>query len=162
MTQDKLRIGQILGGFGIKGEVKVKVLTDQAEKRFKKGSSLTLASGRMVQVRSFRTHQKWALLAFEGYPDLTSVEPLLGQELWIDVANIDVSDGVYFFELKGAKVYSEEDELLGEVIEVLDYPAHPVLRVKGERQILIPYVPTFILKFDKDEKKLTVRLLEGL
>jgi len=162
MTHEKVRIGQILGGFGLKGEVKVKPFTDQAEKRFTKGSRLSLASGHTIQVRSFRRHQKWALLAFEGYPDLTSVEALLGQELFMNLDSIDTSDGVYFFELKGAKVYDEHSTYLGEVIEVLDYPAHPVLRVQGERQILIPYVPSFILDFDKTKKVVTVRLLEGL
>jgi 16S rRNA processing protein RimM len=162
MKQDKIKVGQILSGFGIKGEIKLRPYTDFPEKRFAKGNTLNLSSGLTLKVRSFRVHQKWILIAFEGYPDLTSVEPLFGLDVLVDVECIDVSDGVYFFELKDAKVYREDQQYLGVITEVLDYPAHPVIRVVGDQEFLLPYVDRFIVHFDKQKKILVVRWMEGL
>lgn len=158
----QIKIGYIIKGFGIKGELKVKILTDAPLERFQKGQQLHTDAAGVLKVRSFRLHQGYGLVSFEGYADLTQAEGLLKQSLYLSVDQIKREPGVYAFDLLGLEVVDEEGHLLGHIEEVLDYPAHPVIRVQGDRVWLIPYVPAFIVDLNQDRKRLVVRRMEGL
>ena len=62
-------------------------------------------------------------------------------------------------DLVGMQVFSVSGELIGEVDEVLAYPAQDILKV-GE--IMIPMVQQFIKEIDLEEEKITVELLPGM
>ena len=40
--------------------------------------------------------------------------------------------------------------------------ANAVLRVRGEREYLIPYVKAFVVSFSREDKKIVVHLVEGM
>mgnify|MGYP003608783995 CR=1 FL=1 len=149
MTNEKIRVGRIVKGFGIKGEVKVKIYTDFPEKRFKSKKTLYIErdTGFLdVVVESVRYHQEHALIKFVGYPDLTSVEPLAQSDLYVDRSSIDTKETVYYFQLMN-----------------METPAHTVLRIKtDEKDILIPYVDAFIIKVDEKKNRITIKWMEGL
>lgn len=165
---EKLKIGTIVRGFGIKGEVKIKILTDVPEDRFKvKRKLITFINGQelLLTVSSLRFHQDHALVTFFGYPDLTTVEPLVGANLWVKVADIDTSmhEGFYGFQLIGLSAFDLEDNLLGEVTEIMPTNANDVLRIKtGGKDILVPYLPVFVKEVDLANKKIKVLLMEGM
>jgi 16S rRNA processing protein RimM len=63
------------------------------------------------------------------------------------------------------KVYSEKGDYVGEVINVLEYPANDVYEVKGPlspNSVLIPAVEDFIRQIDLENQRLTINLIEGL
>ena len=62
---------------------------------------------------------------------------------------------------RGLAVRSDDGAELGQLSEVLDLPQGQVYVVKGEREILIPDVPEFILNIDP-ETGITVHLIEGM
>ena len=64
----------------------------------------------------------------------------------------------------GLEVYTEEGELLGTLKEVLQPGANDVYVVENEakQEILLPVIPDVIKQVDIEEKKITVKLLEGL
>jgi 16S rRNA processing protein RimM len=165
---EKLKVGTIVRGFGIKGEVKIKILTDVPEDRFKvKRKLITQQNGQelILTVSSLRFHQDHALVTFAGYPDLTSVEPLVGAHLWVKVAEIDtaIHDGFYSFQLIGLSAYDMEGNLLGEVTEIVPTNANDVLRIKTNgKDILVPYLPVFVKEVDLVKKTINVSLLEGM
>lgn len=163
----KIKIGQIVRPFGLKGEVKIKLFTDFPEDRFTVGMPLSLSSGKEdigVVVASFRMHQGFALVSFEGKPKIEDIEVYRNFEVSIDEENIEQQeDDVYFFDLIGCSVVDQKQMLLGTVSEVIDSPAHAIIRVKREgRDLLIPYVDAFITDENLDEKIITVRLIEGM
>jgi len=165
---EKLKVGTIVRGFGIKGEVKIKILTDVPEDRFKvKRKLITQLNGQeiILTVSSLRFHQDHALVTFVGYPDLTSVEPLVGASLWVKVAEIDTAlhEGFYSFQLIGLFAYDLEGNLLGEVTEIVPTNANDVLRIKTTmKDILVPYLPVFVKHVDIANKQIKVMLLEGM
>ncbi|TFG83152.1 MAG: 16S rRNA processing protein RimM [Erysipelotrichales bacterium] len=165
---EKLKIGTIVRGFGIKGEVKIKILTDVPEDRFKVKRKLIAQCGGqelILTVTSLRFHQDHALVSFAGYPDLTSVEPLVGASLWVKVAEIDTSmhEGFYSFQLIGLQALDLEGNLLGVVSEVMPTNANDVLRIKTlDKDILVPYLPVFVKEVDLIAKTIKIMLLEGM
>jgi len=163
---EKIRVGKILRGFGIKGEVKVQIITDEPEKRFKVKKVLYLKQDDTfspVTITSVRYHQNNVLLSFADHPDLTSVEGYHGCELFIDRKDIKSKDSVYAFELMNVSVYKEDGTLVGVVSDILDTGAHIVLRIKTDaKDVLIPYVDRFIVRFDQTKNILVIRWMEGL
>lgn len=163
---EKIRVGKILRGFGIKGEVKVQIVTDEPEKRFKVKKVLYLKQDETfspVTITSVRYHQSNVLLSFADHPDLTSVEGYHGCELFIDRKDIKSKDSVYAFELMNVSVYKEDGTLVGVVSDILDTGAHIVLRIKTDaKDVLIPYVDRFIVRFDQTKNILVIRWMEGL
>ena len=72
-------------------------------------------------------------------------------------------DEVYFYDLLDCSVVDENNVMLGVISEVIDSPAHAIIRVKREgKDLLIPYVDTFIVDENMDDKIITVRLIEGM
>lgn len=163
---EKIRVGKILRGFGIKGEVKVQIITDEPEQRFKVKKVLYLKQDDTflpVTITSVRYHQSYALLSFVDHPDLSSVEGYHGCELFIDRKDIKSKDSVYAFELMNVAVYKEDGSLVGVISDILDTGAHIVLRIKTEgKDVLIPYVDRFIVRFDQTKNILVIRWMEGL
>ena len=163
---EKIRVGKILRGFGIKGEVKVQIITDEPEKRFKVKKVLYLKQDETfspVTITSVRYHQSNVLLSFADHPDLTSVEGYHGCELFVDRKDIKSKDSVYAFELMNVSVYKEDGTLVGVVSDILDTGAHIVLRINTDaKDVLIPYVDRFIVRFDQTKNILVIRWMEGL
>ncbi len=165
---EKINVGQIVRGFGIKGEVKVKILTDFPDERFKVGNELTLQSGThplILKIENLRYHQHHALLKFVDYPDLTSVEPFHGCYLSVDSTLIEALDDqeVYRFQLIGMEVSDVDGNTIGTITEVMETGANDVLRIVGpEKTILVPYVPVFVIDVDKKTRKVIIKMMEGM
>lgn len=153
-------VGQIVGAFGLRGEVKIEPLTN-IESRFKKGKKLYLEGFGEVQIEAVRTQKGRYIAKLSG---LTSVEEAEAQQ-WRHVYvseddEPDLEEGEYLVDdLIGLKVKTIEGRELGEVDDVLQYPAHDILVVGP---ILIPAIPEFVELVDFDEEVITVRLIEGM
>src|SRR4051794_27425111 len=128
-SPDWIRIGQIVGGFGLKGIVKVKPLTDFLD-RFEPGSRLRL-NGDWVTVESASEHKKHLLLKLSGIKSLTAAEQLQWAFLECPASEKPrlEKDEYFTSDLVGLAVETLEGEALGVVNEVLPAPAHDILVV---------------------------------
>ncbi|KAF0226326.1 MAG: rimM [Erysipelotrichaceae bacterium] len=162
-SMKKILIGEITKGFGLKGEVKIRNFSADPQLRYKKKGILFFELENIKQeliIETVRFHQEAVLIQFVGYPDLTSIEPLIKGKLYIDAETLPKA--IYVYQLKECIVVDEEGKLLGPVSEVIEN-TQLILRVKTkERDVLIPYVPTFIKHVDIDQKKITIKWMEGL
>ncbi len=163
-----IKIGVLVNTHGLKGEVKIKPMTDFPEQRFQKKATIYVSyQNEMIEVRikSVREHKGMLLVVFEGYEDINLVEQWKTSTLYISKQQLHTleEDEAYFFELKGCIVKDEAGEELGSVVEVLDTPAHAILRVqKDDISFLVPYVQAFITSFDKDKQEIVIHKMEGL
>lgn len=163
----KVKIGFVQKPFGIRGEVKVMPTTDFVEERYKKGREVELLLNNEVKnlvIESVRRHQGSVLLKFEGLDNLNDVEFFHRAEIQIERDEMHElqEDEYYFVDLVGCSVYASNKEL-GIVKEVMDMPAHPVLRVKTEAEdALIPFVAKFIEAVDIEAKRIDISYMEGL
>ena len=69
---------------------------------------------------------------------------------------------IYYFELVGMTVVTEEGDNVGTIKEVLKTGANDVYVVKQAdgKELCIPAIPTCILSIDEENKVMTVKLLE--
>lgn len=163
----QIKIGVLVNTHGLKGEVKVKPMTDFPDIRFQKGNTINIQYQNTllpVTIKQVREQKDLLLITFEGYDDINQVEPWKGSILSIDESQLHEleEDEAYYFELQDCEVYDNENQLLGTVSEVIETGANAVLRVRGEREYLIPYVKAFITDFDAEAKRITVKMVEGL
>ena len=73
-------------------------------------------------------------------------------------------DTFYVFDIIGCKVYLEGGGLVGEVIDVIRTGSNDVYQVhrEGKKDLFIPALKSVILRVDLKDKRIYVKLPEGL
>ena len=160
----QLVVGRIGRAHGVLGEATIDVQTDDPDLRFKVGSKLTLDSGRELTIKSARWHNQILLLGFEGVNDRNQIEALRDQFISSQVDLSQLAPGEYHYQqLIGSQVYLENDQLIGEVGEVVKIPGQDLLAVdQNGQRVLIPMVKQIIISIDVVAKKIVVNPPEGL
>lgn len=157
-------VGYVAGPHGLRGEVKVKVLTDRP-KRFDAGALLFLKapdSGdfRSTRVAEGRLTAQGAIIRLEGIASREQAEELAGASLFISREQLSPpEDGYYYgFQLEGCEVY-EGGRLVGTVRQLAEGKANPYLEIappEGGSDILVPFVGDVILKVDLDQRRIEI------
>ena len=160
----QLVVGRIGRAHGVLGEATIDVQTDDPDLRFKVGSKLTLDSGQELTIKSSRWHNQILLLGFEGVNDRNQIEALRDQLISSQVDLSQLTPGEYHYQqLIGCQVYLQNNELVGQVSEVVKLPGQDLLSVdKNGSQVLIPMVKQIIISIDILAKKIVVNPPEGL
>ncbi len=159
-------IGQILGAFGVRGEVKVLPLTDFPErflntKRVYLGSRSTEAT-----IASARPHDKAWLVSFEGLSERDAVEKL--KDIYIMVPEEETlplqESRYYVFQLVGCQVFTEEGERIGEVCDATTGAGNDLLVISrpGGRESLVPFAREFVRLVDTERKRVVLAPIPGL
>ena len=161
MKKQYLEAGQIVNTHGVRGEVRIQPWADEAAflTRFRR----FYMDGKAVRVLSCRVHKTMCIAALEGVDDVNEAMALKGKIIFIDRDDANLPEGTVFLQdIIGAKVVDEQGAQLGILEDVFPAPAASVLVVKGEREILIPDVPAFVLGKDADNGIVTVRIIDGM
>lgn len=166
--EDYILVGAIIKAHGLKGEVKLKPLTQFIEERFSKKHVLYVKENDQyipLTIHSLRRQLELLLVVFEGYTSIEDIESLLKKEIYIAKSNLHKlqEDEVYYRDLMGCQVTTEAGEYLGEVVDLIETGANVVMRVKQEeKEMLIPYVKAFVIDVDCDSKKIIIKPIAGL
>ena len=166
---DFLQVGKIVNTHALQGEVKVISNSDFKEDRFKKGSQLVIdfnGDHIEVTVATHRVHKGADLLKFKHLNSINDVEKFKGCSLLVSADELDELDEneFYYFEIIGCQVVTTDDEVIGEISEILETGANDVWVVKrpGQKDALIPYIEDVVKSVDIESKKVTINVLEGL
>lgn len=163
-AQPELRIGRVLKAHGVKGAVRIELLTDFPE-RFDPGNEIEL-SGRRLKVAQSQQQDGGLIVSFEGIEDRNEAEQLVGAYCTVSLsaARPLPADRYYHFQLVGLAVFdARQQRELGRVAEVLTYSANDVLRVvDGKTEILIPMVKSVVRTINTDEGRIIVDLPEEI
>ncbi|QZD59727.1 ribosome maturation factor RimM [Bacillus pumilus] len=171
MEREWLNVGKIVNTHGVRGEVRVVSKTDFPEERYKKGSVLYIfkqgqGEPLKVTVASHRQHKQFDLLTFEEISSLNEAEQLKESILKVEKEHLgSLREGeFYFHQIIGCEVYDEEDQLVGQIKEILTPGANDVWVVgrKGKKDALIPYIPSVVKKIDISSKTVHIEVMEGL
>lgn len=154
--QEFLTVATVLKPQGIRGEIKVKALTDSAEdlKSFKK----VRIGGEEYSVLSARISGEFAYLSLKGVADRDAAELLRGKDIEANRADAPaLPDGRYYIvDLIGCKVLNERGDFLGEVSDVTPAKTDIYTLTKNGKEISFPAADGVIEEVDIAEKKITV------
>ena len=163
-------VGKIVNTQGLQGEMRVLSVTDFAEERFKKGNKLALFDKKDqfvmdVEIASHRKVKNFDIIKFKGMYHINEIEKFRDFTLKVREEDLtDLEDGeFYYHEIIGLEVY-ENDVLLGTIKEILQPGANDVwvVKRKGKRDLLLPYIPPVVLGIDIEQGRVDVEIPEGL
>ena len=161
-------IGKIEKPFGIRGEVRVRSLSD-VPGRFEGLTQVTLVapSGRalVTGVTRVRANGNSYVLGFDAFATPEEAAVFRG---WLIKISRDLTPplpaGQYYeFDLIGMTVVDGAGQLLGALEEVLETASNHIFVVRREgREILIPAIKDAVASVDVENRTVTIRSVEGL
>jgi len=157
-----IETGKVVNTHGVRGEVKILPWADSPD--FLLDFDHFYIDGQEVKVLSARAHKGCVIAAFDGISDIESAKLLRNKVVCIKKEDAALEEGVHFVaDLIGiAAIDDSTGESLGTIVEVLSLPQGSVYVIRGEREILVPAVPEFILETNLKDGFVRLRLIEGL
>ncbi len=171
---ERIIIGRVLGASGIRGEVKVRSLTDFPE-RFHGLRRVFLVekeepgkprSPRPLDVESAREQGGNWVLKLAGVDDRGAADTLAGATLEVEAEEAaPLPEGRYYvFDIVDLEVVTDRGRSVGRVKEVLRLPPHDVYVVEDPqgREAMIPAVKAIVTRIDLAARQMVIRPPEGL
>lgn len=166
--EEYLEIGQIVNTNGLKGFLKVKPFTDDIT-RFEDLETVYIQKGKELiefNIQEVKYAKNMVLLKLEGIDDIDEAQKYRNFYIKINRNDaVELEDNSYFIvDIIGSEVFTDEDVLLGKVVDVFPTGSNDVYTVKAEdgKEILLPAIEDVIKNVDTKNKKIIVHLLEGL
>lgn len=168
---DLVLVGHVSGAYGIKGWVKIRPYSQEADallgaRTWWLGASPRQPEMRDVQVMQSRLHVDEVVAQLMGVADRDAAEALKGATVHIRRSHFPALDDneFYWVDLIGLNVENLHGEALGKVSELMDNGAHPIMVVQAEevsadgkpRQWLIPFVEHFVPTVDVAARRIVV------
>ena len=159
MNGDRLAVGLVRGVHGLRGMVRVEILSDNAD-RFDAGSVLHLeGSDKPLTIVSAHRDGPGLLVQFREVKDRPTADTLREKYLEALTDRADLpADTYYWHDIVGCAVSTETGVELGTVREVFRVGGSEVYVVVGERgETLVPAVAAVVSKLDPANKQIVVK-----
>ncbi len=156
-----LDCGQIVNTHGVHGEVRIVPWADSPD--FLCQFSALYVDGSALPVTASRVHKGSVIARLQGVDTVERAMALKGKTVQIRRADAKLPEGAFFLaDIIGLNVVDEDGQKLGKLKEVLSPSIQQIYVVEGEREIMIPAVPEFILETNIEAGYIKVRLIEGM
>lgn len=166
-NKDYISIGKIVNFFGIKGEAKIGYTSENQIKSAKKVFLMDDESKRELTIKSVRFHKNFAIVKFEEVDNINDLIEYKGQRIFISKAKAleKLDENEYLIQdLTGCSVFSEQNEKIGEVVNIATNSSQDLLNIKNllGQTFLVPFVDEFFPLVDIKNKKIIIKPIEGL
>ena len=165
-----LVVGEILRPHGVRGEVRMRLVTEYPE-HLKTLETLYLGKSpgdkklQSFKLNNLRFNKEYALLTIDGFKNREDADRLRGSIVFVDIASaMPLEKGEYYlFQLIGLRVIADEREI-GVVKNVLETGANDVYVVQSVEhgEVLIPAHQETIESIDFDRGIISMTLPDGL
>jgi len=160
-NSDTSLIAQIGKTIGLWGDLKFHIHTDFPE-QFSVGNSYKSSKGTLT-IKSINPTRGTVL--FTGFEDIDSAKKLTNTKIFADIddtkSNCNLKDGQHFwFDIIGCKLF-EEDEDLGEVVDIQRFGDTDYLYIETNEKIvldgfsktfLVPYIDRYVISANVELK----------
>ena len=166
--EDCFYLGKVVSKYSFKGEVLVKIDTDEPEIYENMESVFVSIGNNLIPffIDRCRLHKSTLLrIDFEEVKDEPAADRIIGSELYLPLTMLPPLSGnkFYFHEVIG---FTLMDELHGDIgtIQSINDSASQILfeTKKGDKELLIPMTDDIITKVDRSAKTIYVTTPEGL
>lgn len=144
-----VRVGYVRRAVGLRGEVAVEPLTDQPE-RLRAGLGVRIGSD-AYEIDGVRPTARGLTVKLAGVDDRERAEQLRGAYLEVDGGDVAAlpAGRYYHWQLVGLEVFSPTGAKIGDLVDVLAYPANDVYVVRdGTQETLVPAVKDIVRDID--------------
>ena len=165
---DCFYLGQVSKKYSYKGEVIIKLDTDEPESYVGLDAVFIEMGPNLVPyfIEKIALHRRNELrVQFEDMYSEEAAAPILKKAVYLPVEFLPEldDDQFYYHEVIGFEMEDTNHGRVGTIEGINDSTAQALFIVKdGEREILVPLVDDFIDKIDKASKKVIVTTPEGL
>lgn len=168
MSEEYIIIGKIVSTQGNKGEVKVIPLTDSID-RFKRLTDVFIGgknNRRLLKIDNLRIDKNVVILKMEEIENIEKAKMIVGS--FLEVKKSDAiklpKDSYFIFDIIGLEVYTNENELLGKIEDVINTGSNDVYIVKNKnkKEILIPAIREVVKDIDLKRKRMIINVIDGL
>ncbi len=160
-------IGQVVALFGIRGELKVRLLTDIPD-RFEQLEAIYLGTEhRQHTIERVRPYKgEMIVLKLAGLEDANAATPLLRQEIMIPESQLAQlpPDSYYQHDILGLTVLTLDGRVIGPIIDILQTGSNDVYTLKESdgRQVMIPAIKEVVKRIDLIRHTMYIDPLPGL
>ena len=165
--------GYVARAHGVRGELRVVAFDDVVDlgaldslRLARRGEAgVPVKDATVFTIASCRDTPNGWLVAFKGLDDRDVAESFKGATVQLSTNDLPPLKGTeyYLYELVGAEVRVESGECVGVVKRLLDNRGQVLMELQvGEETRLLPHVPEFVGRFDREARVLSVSLLPGL
>jgi 16S rRNA processing protein RimM len=161
-------LGKIAKKFSFKGEVLIYLDTDEPELYENMESVFVEFNKNLVPffIENSSLHKNDFLrVQFEDVDSEAEADTLLGCDIYLPLSMLPKLEGnqFYFHEVIGFEIEDKRLGVFGKIVSINDSTAQPLFEVvNGDVEILIPMIDQFLVKIDRENKKVVMDLPEGL
>ena len=166
--EDCFYLGKIAKKFSFKGEVLIYLDTDEPELYENLESVFVERNKHLVPffIENGSLHKNDFLrVLFEDINTEADADALIGSDIYLPLNMLPKLSGnkFYFHEVIGFEIEDKRLGFVGEIQSINDTTAQPLFEVlKDGAEILIPMIDHFLVKVDRENKKIIMDLPEGL
>ncbi|MES2410712.1 MAG: ribosome maturation factor RimM [Bacteroidota bacterium] len=161
-------LGKIAKKFSFKGEVLIYLDTDEPELYENMESVFVEFNKNLVPffIENSSLHKNDFLrVQFEDVDTEEEADSILNCEVYLPLTMLPKLSGnkFYFHEVIGFEIEDKRLGVFGKIVSINDTTAQPLFEVlNGEVEMLIPMIDQFLIKIDRENKKVIMDLPEGL
>jgi len=145
-----LVMGRIAAPYGVRGWVRVVPFTAAPENLLAYTPWYLQLDDRWLAVELLdgHVHGKGLVVQLAGCDDRDEAAALSGTEIGVYRSQLPApaDDEYYWSDLTGLQVFTTDDRLLGVVDHLIETGANDVLVIRGEREVLVPFIRGQVIK----------------
>lgn len=157
MAAERLVVGLVRGVHGLRGMVRVEILSDN-EARFVAGNILhPEGSDKRLTIASAQRDGPGLLVRFDEIRDRNAADSLREKYLEAEVEDALPDDTFYWHDILGCEVSTTDGEALGKVVDIYRIGESDVFVVHGlQGEIQVPSVKSVVTELAPAEKRIVV------
>jgi 16S rRNA processing protein RimM len=166
--EDCFYLGKIAKKFSFKGEVLIYLDTDEPELYEDMESVFVEFNKNLVPffIENSNLHKgDFLRVKFEDVDSEADADEIIGCEIYLPLNMLPKLEGnkFYFHEVIGFEIEDQRLGVFGKIVSINDTSAQPLFEVvNGSVEILVPMIDQFLVKIDRENKKVIMNLPEGL
>jgi 16S rRNA processing protein RimM len=166
--EDCFYLGKIAKKFSFKGEGLIYLDTDEPELYENMESVFVEFNKNLVPffIENSSLHKNDFLrVQFEDVDTEEEADSILNCDVYLPLSMLPKLEGnkFYFHEVIGFEIEDKRLGVFGKIVSINDSSAQPLFEVvNGTVEILVPMIDQFLVKIDRENKKVVMDLPEGL